>query len=79
MKSMKYIVIIAGLVISTALNAQDTVHLKLDTAITLGLQSSKQLKINKAKIEQAVAQFQRAKSQIADVKIQWFVPAIKSS
>ncbi|SFV32456.1 TolC family protein [Thermoflavifilum thermophilum] len=42
-------------------SAQDTLHLSLQQAIELGLQNSKQLKISRARVQQALLQYQQAK------------------
>lgn len=53
-----------------SLFAQDSVALKLEKAVDLGLQNSKQLKISQARVDQAIAQFKQAKeARLPDVKI----------
>lgn len=51
-----------ALLLSTAANAQDKV-LSLDEAINLGVANSKQLKLSKSKIDQAVEQYNQAKDR----------------
>ena len=58
------------LMTGTMVKAQDTVQLNLKEALKLGLQNSRELKINHAKIDQAIARFQQAKdAKLPDVKI----------
>ncbi|MCC8409496.1 TolC family protein [Mucilaginibacter sp. UR6-1] len=54
--------VLLALLISTAANAQDKA-LTLDEAINLGVANSKQLKLSKSKIDQAVEQYNQAKDR----------------
>lgn len=66
----KYAMLALSVLFAPLLFAQDSMLLKLDKAVELSLQNSKQLRISQAKIEQAIAQFKQAKeARLPDVKI----------
>lgn len=51
------------LLFSSALFAQDSLHLGLDEAIQKGLDSSKQVKLSEAKVQEALAKYEQAKDK----------------
>src|SRR6201996_8596080 len=55
-------VLITTLIFATTANAQERV-ITLDEAIKLGVESSNQVKLSKAKINQAISQFEQAKDR----------------
>jgi len=55
--------VLLGLLFTTSANAQDRT-ITLDEAIRLGLDNSKQLKLSRTKIDEAVSEYNKAKDQV---------------
>lgn len=69
-----WITIVLGVCMPFLAKAQDTLHLTLQQAISLGLQQSKQLKISRARLQEAVLQYEQAKdAMLPSAKISYGV------
>ncbi|MBX5439411.1 MAG: TolC family protein [Thermoflavifilum sp.] len=69
-----WITIVLGVCMPFLAKAQDTLHLTLQQAISLGLQHSKQLKISRARLQEAVLQYEQAKdAMLPSAKISYGV------
>jgi outer membrane protein len=67
---LKFVLMITAITLANLINAQDKRPLSLNEAIDLSVKNSKQLKINRAKIEQASAQVKEAiDRRLPDAKV----------
>lgn len=67
---LKFVLTIIAITLASLINAQDKRPLSLNEAIDLGIKNSKQLKINRAKIEQASAAVKEAiERKLPDAKV----------
>mgnify|MGYP001110126670 CR=1 FL=1 len=69
-----WITVVLFMYLGFTASAQDTLHLSLQQAIELGLHNSKQLKISRARVQQALLQYEQAKdAMLPSAKISYGV------